>query len=300
MEPDLTQSAPARQPDGGQLHRAAQPWPSTHLTFLVVAVLVAGWRQRNEYYLTAESGYGYYLGILGGVLMLMLLVYPLRKRLGFMRGWGSVRHWFQLHMVLGVIGPVTILFHSNFSLGSINSTLALFAMLAVAASGIVGRYLYSRIHYGLYGRKAQLNELRLASEAAREPLSYLFELVPEMKVRLEQHERLVAAPSEGFVASVARVLLMAASTKAAHRVCLQMLRPAFEQEATKRDWTRKVREEAYRAARQYLKCHLEAVRRVAEYEFFVRLFGLWHVLHLPLFFLLVVVALVHVLAVHLY
>ena len=300
VKPYPTQSSPARQPDGGQLQGAAQPWPSTLFTLLVVAVLAAGWRQRNEYYLTAESGYGYYLGILGGSLMLMLLAYPLRKRLGFMRGWGSVRHWFQLHMVLGVIGPIAILFHSNFSLGSTNSTLALFAMLAVAASGLVGRYLYSRIHYGLYGRKAQLSELRLASEAAREPLCHLFELVPDMKLRLEQHEGLVATPSEGLVASVARVLGTGASTRATHRVCLQMLRSALEREATRRDWTRKNRKEAYRAAREHLTCYLEAVRRVAEYDLFVRLFGLWHVLHLPLFFLLVVVALLHVLAVHMY
>ena len=50
----------------------------------------------------------------------------------------------------------------------------------------------------------------------------------------------------------------------------------------------------------YLTRHLVAVRRVSEFELVVRLFGLWHLLHLPLFFLLVVTALVHVLAVHMY
>jgi cell division protein FtsL len=37
-----------------------------------------------------------------------------------------------------------------------------------------------------------------------------------------------------------------------------------------------------------------------ELRFFERLFSLWHVLHLPLFFLMVMAALVHVWATHRY
>ncbi len=62
-------------------------------------------------------------------------------------------------MILGLVGPALILFHSNFQLGSVNSNVALFAMLIVAASGVVGRYLYAKIHLGLYGRKAAVREI---------------------------------------------------------------------------------------------------------------------------------------------
>ncbi len=63
-------------------------------------------------------------------------------------------------MMMGIIGPVCILIHCGFSLGATNSNIALFSMLTVAGSGIFGRYFYSKIHHGLYGRKATLAELQ--------------------------------------------------------------------------------------------------------------------------------------------
>ena len=62
----------------------------------------------------------------GGSMMLVLLVYPLRKRVRALRFMGTVAHWFRAHMILGVAGPVCILLHSNFSLGATNSNVALF------------------------------------------------------------------------------------------------------------------------------------------------------------------------------
>jgi hypothetical protein len=42
------------------------------------------------------------------------------------------------------------------------------------------------------------------------------------------------------------------------------------------------------------------MRKVAEFSFYERLFALWHVFHLPMFLLMVVAAIVHVLYVHMY
>ncbi len=40
----------------------------------VVFVLAIGWMVREQRYLVAESGIGYWLGIIGGLLMVMLLI----------------------------------------------------------------------------------------------------------------------------------------------------------------------------------------------------------------------------------
>jgi len=45
---------------------------------------------------------------------------------------------------------------------------------------------------------------------------------------------------------------------------------------------------------------VKLLRRVAQLSFYERLFSLWHLFHLPLFILLVISALVHVLAVHMF
>ena len=80
-------------------------------------VLYRGWALREEHYLIAEKGVGYALGIIGGVLMLLLLLYPLRKHWRAIRNWGPIRYWFRIHMVFGVLGPTLILFLAHFGLG---------------------------------------------------------------------------------------------------------------------------------------------------------------------------------------
>lgn len=71
------------------------------------------------------SGTGYLLGLFGGVMMLLLFLYPLRKHWRFMRHWGATKHWFSVHMLFGIGGPLLILMHSRFSIGSINAGVAL-------------------------------------------------------------------------------------------------------------------------------------------------------------------------------
>ena len=52
--------------------------------------------------------------IIGGSMMLLLLLYPLRKQARFMRNAGPVKLWFRMHMTFGVLGPVCILYHCDF------------------------------------------------------------------------------------------------------------------------------------------------------------------------------------------
>lgn len=133
---------------------------------VICLLLLAGWAARDQRYLVAESGIGYWFGIIGGSMMLVLLIYPLRKRF---RRWaviGSVKSWFRIHMILGVAGPVIIIFHSGFKLGSFNSSVAFFCMLTVAISGLVGRKLYEGIHHGLYGSKVRFEEFYSGDDLA--------------------------------------------------------------------------------------------------------------------------------------
>jgi hypothetical protein len=119
------------------------------------------WREHVP--LTPESGLGYALGVCGGVTTLVLAMFAVRKRLRFMRRWGVLRHWFRVHMILGALAPVLVLFHCNFRLGAPNSNVALTSMLVVAASGVVGRFICTHISHGLYGARDD----RRAARAAR-------------------------------------------------------------------------------------------------------------------------------------
>ena len=265
---------------------------------LAALVIYAGWVLPTERLLSPERGVGYALGIIGGSAMLLLLLYPARKRMKWLGFLGTVKGWFQLHMILGVLGPVLILYHSNFSLGATNSNAALISMLLVAGSGIFGRYFYTRIHYGLYGRRATHAELQRAAEELREKVAGS-RFVPELLEQIDAAERRLlggggsAAQLLRPVRVTARMLLERWQLR---RFARQRLRAAAASNPVLAAQHRKFEV----AVQRYIGKRLEATRRLAEFQAYERLFSLWHVLHLPLFLLLLIAGVVHVVAVHVY
>lgn len=270
--------------------------PAQVFALVTTAALVVGLFADTSRYLTAESGLGYALGIVGGSLMLALLLYSARKRIPGLRRLGAMPGWFRVHMIFGVVGPVLILYHSNFSLGATNSNIALFCMLAVAGSGLIGRYIYSRIHFGLYGRQASLGELQADAERLRSQVAKL-QLVPDLITQLETAERQVLATHTPILI---RPFVVAIRAWQARRRLGHYLHRQLRLVSAK---SRPMREQAPRFERvvnRYIRDRLEATRRVAEFQNYERLFALWHVLHLPLFIMLIVSGIVHVIAVHIY
>lgn len=263
-------------------------------------ILYRGWQLRSEHYLTAERGIGYALGIIGGTMMLALLLYPLRKNLRAIRNWGPIRYWFRTHMVFGVLGPALILFHANFKLGSLNSNVALACMLLVASSGIVGRFFYSRIHYGLYGRRASLQELGDIAGYSRGHLSWLSEASEDFTSHLQSLEHMALQPAQGLLQSIGRWTKYS-TTAWWHRWRLsRMLGTALRKTARCQQWDRRTRRLHRRQAHHYLKTYFDATRKVLEFNFYERLFALWHVIHLPFFLMMLLSGIVHVVAVHMY
>jgi hypothetical protein len=262
---------------------------------LALVMIIAGLILPTERYLNPQYGYGYALGITGGSMMLALLIYPLRKRKPSLAFLGSIRGWFRVHMVLGVIGPLAILYHANFGLGATNSNVALACMLIVASSGLVGRYLYARIHHGLYGRRASLNELARDAERLREHSGAL-RVLPGLMDEIEAAERLIGAPST----LVVRPFLAAWRQRSELRRLRRLIGLAIVIAAARSRVIAEQQERLTATAHDYIEARLLAARRVAEFEASERLFAAWHVLHMPLFIMLVVVGIVHVFAVHMY
>jgi hypothetical protein len=267
---------------------------------IFVGVLLAGWLSRNEEYLVPDNGTGYWLGIAGASLMLLLLLYPLRKRMRAGSLLGSVAFWFRLHMVLGLVGPALILFHSNFKFGSLNSNVALIAMLTVASSGIVGRYLYGKIHLGLYGRKAAVQELLADAEALEQSLGSGLSGGDQIVEQMHGFARRAAAMPKGILAGIWTLPIIALRARLMRRRLQRQAHRIVKVEAKRRGWSRRVRKQQLAVIVDLVTLHVAAVRKAAAFELYDRLFGLWHVLHLPLFIILIFAASIHVVAAHLY
>ena len=277
-------------------------WLTPGRLFVVIALVSVflGWRLPTERYITPERGLGYALGIVGGSMMLLLLLYSARKRVSWLGFLGSVTRWFDVHIVLGVLGPILILYHSNFDLGATNSNVALFCMLIVVGSGLIGRYIYSHIQFGLYGRKLSLEELQGNAERLR-ALESTIPFLPELISRLDAHEkRLLASGPRLPLLALAKPLAVAMNGLRSRWQLRRYVRQALRIAARQSPAIAAQRKRLRRAAGAYIDTRLIATRRVAAFEAYERLFSLWHVLHLSMFFMLLVAGVIHVIAMHVY
>lgn len=269
-------------------------------TVLVTSVLVVAWLRRDEGHLTAETGPGYWLGIAGASIMLVLLLYPLRKRLRIMHGLGRVAGWFRLHMILGIVGPVFIVLHSNFKLGSLNSSLALMTMLTVVASGIVGRYLYGKVHKGLYGSQLRMREIGQDFSALEDLIGGDLGRDPEIEAELHAlSEKMTATPTSAFGA-MRLALFSGMHIRRVRRSVRPRARAAALQSARVAGLSRAERRARIKAADQILTIYFAAARKAGRLALFERMLSLWHAFHLPLFILLALTTVIHIIAVHLY
>ncbi|OHB75895.1 MAG: hypothetical protein A2Z25_22415 [Planctomycetes bacterium RBG_16_55_9] len=266
----------------------------------VAAILFVGWRLRMADLIAAEHGLGHVLGIVGASLMALLMIYPARKRIPALRVIGSVKMWFCIHMMLGVLGPVCILFHAGFRLGSVNSSVALFLMLAIAASGILGRYAYCKIHDGLYGRRITLLELSDRLNNEKEEVRKQFAPVPGIKEELLSVAAEALQPCTSLSESIRRLFSVRYRSILAPWRVRRLANAHLKNDAVRRGWTRMMKAAVRRRLKLQAELFLEQTVDFAQFAFFERLFALWQVLHIPSSCILAFVVLVHVLAASLY
>lgn len=267
---------------------------------LAAAAVVVGFLGRDSRRLFAEQGLGYALGIVGSLLILTLLLYPLRKRFKVLKFLGQVRNWFRVHMILGVVGPLAVLYHSNFSLGSVNSSAALVAMLLVAGSGLIGRFLYQKVHHGLFGRKRDLKELLAGVKLTVEGVGPAAQFVPDLLQILADYDRKVLQPPKGLGECMTLPMKLSFTTRRGYRRIVSQIRGQLDMQAHSSPVVAQHRDRLLQLTSKFVKEHLNHVRRVATFVAYERLFALWHKVHLPFFYLLLLTAVVHVYAVHMY
>jgi hypothetical protein len=203
-------------------------------------------------------------------------------------------------MLFGVLGPVLVLIHSNFNLGSPNGRVALFCTLIVASSGIVGRYLYAKIHYGMYGHRATLQSLQADVTRESTESNRLFSLVELINDTLAPYERRVLARSSKILPSVFAAIFASLTSLRLKFKLNRLVRREIKSRSAQSEVYAAHRDRITISAKQYLDSRLSTYRKFAQLSGCERLFGLWHVVHFPLFLVMVLAAIVHIIAVHAY
>ena len=163
-------SGPPGSAPGPAAHERTQALPASpatatrspanpRLAYVPVVVLLAISLLGSPYYLLSQagrvrhawhpwlrpSGYvGQTIGIVAFALFLFLWLYPLRKRVRWLAFTGAVPKWLDVHVAAGLVVPLAGAVHAGWRFRGLIG-LGYAAMLVVALSGVVGRYIYVRI-----------------------------------------------------------------------------------------------------------------------------------------------------------
>ena len=243
---------------------------------------------------------GYNLGLVGGLMMLSLLLYPLRKRVHFMGRWGSMRYWFAYHMVAGVVGPLLVLFHSTFRLGSMNGSVAFYAMILVAMSGLIGRFLYRHIHRGMDGHHLTMKEAEEDLRLCTDDVRTVFAEYPEIEQRLRLFRDYAFAEIKPWLPRLRRFVTLKFTGHRLSRSVRDRLKRAMKRAKKEQKLTRYQRILTYRLAKEKTDAFVDAVCSASQLTSWEKMFSMWHMIHIPFLYLLVVSGIVHVVAVHMY
>lgn len=238
-------------------------------------------RHPGYWELKPGGGRGHLLGIIGSAMMVVMLGYTLRKRWRPMRRLGALSHWLDFHIWLGIWGPVLVILHSSFKVQGLVA-ISFWSMIAVATSGVFGRFLYVQIPRAHSGVELDLEEVRaLDREMSRS-------LVEEKGVRpevLDAVDRIVEATSN------TRQPLLLLLARMTYQPLLLRLRVRRVLAPT---LARLGRGPAARHLRRRVLRKASLHRRLLLWGRLKELFHYWHVLHKPFAVLMYLFMVVHI------
>ena len=195
-----------------------------------------------------------------------------------MARWGRLKYWLEFHIFLCTLGPVMVLFHTAFKFGGIVSV-AFWSMVAVVASGVVGRFIYVRIPRTIEGRALSLNEVKEMKGDVERMLKGAY------GINEEDFQRLVAI-TESQKQSDSGYLQKFFGGFFAERKILAEARSILKSNNMAPDNINKVL--------RLIKKELTLNNRIENLQLMHKLFRYWHVAHLPFALIMLIIVIIHV------
>jgi hypothetical protein len=226
------------------------------------------------------EGHGY--GILGSALLIVGVgMYSARKRIRAFSHWGRISNYLEFHIFLCLAGPMLIVYHSTFKLGGLVAV-SFWSMVAVVASGVVGRYLYVQIPKGIQGNELSIAEIEQENKQIGEALQSQYGLNP-VYLRTIDAMALPSRPASKMSLSEVLNFFLIQSFKRRKK-----LRRAYH------ELEHSVDRHALRNVHRLVRRRITYLRRIAFLGQFRQMFYYWHVVHLPFAIIMFVIMFIHV------
>jgi hypothetical protein len=294
---DLQSAAPASPPRGGTSRASATDYVALAcllaiplgitLRFLPYYLLEPSGRVRDPLHSLLGPGrpFGLCFGLAGLGLFLFMWLYPLRKRARVLRRLGGLGPWLRVHILAGLTLPFVVAVHAAWRFTGLIG-LGYAAMILVVLSGVVGRYIYSRI-------PRQRNGLELSrDEVANERRALLTRIAAEARLDpTEVEQALALGPPGGPRRGVAHVLFQMVADDLARRRALRDIRRRWAQP---RPGSPAPDPRALRGTLRLARREIALSQQVRMLDATHRVFSWWHVAHLPVAITALLAILVHV------
>ena len=227
----------------------------------------------NHDYFKPSGLFGHGLGIVGTLLILIgVFGYIAKKRYKFLARLGRLKYWLEFHIFLCTLGPIMVLFHTAFKFGGIVS-ISFWSMVAVVASGVIGRYIYVQIPHTEEGKEMSMDEVKALKSEIDQILSQNYQLDIA-----QFNGALVSNGSTGNSGIFGRYF---ADRQTINRV---------KQTLKTNNLPRKESKEII----QLVKNELALNNRIGRLQTMKQLFKYWHVAHLPFAIIMLVIMVIHV------
>lgn len=213
------------------------------------------------------------LGVTGLLMMVVPVLYGLRKRWRPLAWAGSLLVWLEVHIFCGMVGPALITYHTSFKFNGVISV-AYWSMVAVMLSGFVGRYLFVRIPKSIRGAELSHDDIRDRTAELKRQID-----ATSLQPGLVSHLHAVEARLEPIALK---------STFGPLIVWWRLRRLRLELRQAGVDRLLAARTTWAMAERAVL------LRRLARLNRTRRLFSMWHVFHQPLVYVMFTIAALHV------
>jgi len=226
--------------------------------------------------------WGHGLGVIGSAMILLLLFYSARKRLLLGLRFGRLRRWLDIHIFFGIMGPLLITLHTAMKFKGIVS-ISYFSMLAVAISGVFGRYVYMQIPRDARGHALGLEQAQDRLSEIQSELEETYEASPETVRAIREFTGsgpAVGSKIQGILTSIRQdITLNARARKLRSRL-------SHGEHAV----PKQVLDEVVGLARESSLLQ----RRVAFLDSMSELLHYWHVFHKPFAYIMLFIMVLHV------
>lgn len=221
--------------------------------------------------------FGHGLGIIGTILIIVgVFLYIARKRYGFLERMIRLKYLLEFHIFLCVLGPVMILFHTAFKFGGIVSV-AFWSMVAVVASGVIGRFIYIQIPRTIEGRELSLQEVK----AMRTDLSSKY----------SDDNSPVAEEADDILSKLRDDLQANQNLSYINKYFKdRQLMNNAKRQIKGRNWSQEDKRSILRTVRQ----EITLSNRIQRLQQMQQLFKYWHVAHLPFALIMLIIVIIHV------